>query len=45
VSVQARALVPYLTDVDEVWVSPLARARSTAALALPDFEPIVKSRS
>ncbi|HEV7959130.1 MAG TPA: histidine phosphatase family protein [Acidimicrobiales bacterium] len=39
---QARALVPYLTDVDEVWVSPLARARETATLALPGHRPIVK---
>jgi probable phosphoglycerate mutase len=35
---QALALVPYLGGVCEVWVSPLARARETAALALPDFE-------
>jgi broad specificity phosphatase PhoE len=39
---QALALVPYLTGVDEVWVSPLARARQTAALALADFEAHVK---
>lgn len=39
---QARALVPYLVDVVEVWVSPLSRARSTAALALPHLEPVVK---
>ncbi|MCU1362805.1 MAG: fructose-2,6-bisphosphatase [Acidimicrobiaceae bacterium] len=36
---QARALAPYLEGVQEVWVSPLARARETATLALPDFEP------
>lgn len=39
---QARALVPYLADVEEVWVSPLQRARTTAALAMPHLEPIVK---
>jgi alpha-ribazole phosphatase len=39
---QARALAPYLTDIDEVWVSPLTRARETAALALPGRLPIVK---
>jgi probable phosphoglycerate mutase len=38
---QARALVPYLEGVEEVWVSPLARARETAALALPELEPAV----
>jgi probable phosphoglycerate mutase len=38
---QARALVPYLEGVEEVWVSPLARARETATLALPDFEPAI----
>jgi probable phosphoglycerate mutase len=38
---QAQALVPYLGGVEEVWVSPLARARETAALALPDFEVAV----
>jgi alpha-ribazole phosphatase len=38
---QARALVPYLTGVEEVWVSPLVRARETAALALPDYEAAV----
>ncbi len=38
---QARALVPYLGGVEEVWVSPLARARETAALALADFEAAV----
>ncbi len=32
---QARALAPWLKDVTEVWVSPLARARETAALAIP----------
>jgi probable phosphoglycerate mutase len=39
---QALALVPYLKGVDEVWVSPLARARQTAALALADFEAQVR---
>jgi broad specificity phosphatase PhoE len=39
---QALALVPYLEGVREVWVSPLIRARETAALALPDFEAVVK---
>ena len=39
---QALALVPYLKDVREVWVSPLARARETAALALADFDAHVK---
>ncbi len=39
---QSRALVPYLEGVREVWVSPLIRARETAALALPDFEAVVK---
>jgi broad specificity phosphatase PhoE len=39
---QARALVPYLADVAEVWVSPLRRTQATAALALPELEPIVK---
>lgn len=38
---QSRALAPYLADVVEVWVSPLQRARTTAALALPHLEPIV----
>lgn len=39
---QARALAPWLTDVKEVWVSPLARARETAALAIPGRPLIVK---
>jgi broad specificity phosphatase PhoE len=39
---QARALRPMLRNVREVWVSPLARARSTAALALPDITALVK---
>jgi len=39
---QALALVPYLSGVCDVWVSPLSRARQTAALALPDFQAHVK---
>jgi alpha-ribazole phosphatase len=38
---QVRALVPYLVGVEEVWVSPLARARETAAIALPDLQAAV----
>ena len=33
---QALALRRYLTGVEQVWTSPLTRARATAALALPD---------
>lgn len=32
---QSRALAPWLMDVREVWVSPLARAHETAMLAMP----------
>ena len=39
---QARALRPYLLNVQEVWTSPLQRARATAALALPDMAANVK---
>ena len=39
---QARALAPWLRDAKEVWVSPLARARETAALAMPGRPVIVK---
>jgi broad specificity phosphatase PhoE len=39
---QARALAPWLKDVTEVWVSPLARARETAALAMPGRPLVVK---
>jgi broad specificity phosphatase PhoE len=39
---QALALRPTLSDVAEVWSSPLQRARETARLALPDFEPIIR---
>jgi broad specificity phosphatase PhoE len=39
---QAQALGPYLENVDEVWTSPLLRARETAALALAGRESIVK---
>ena len=35
---QARALAPFLTNVKEVWSSPLKRARNTAALAMPHLE-------
>jgi alpha-ribazole phosphatase len=35
---QARALRPLLNGVVSVWVSPLRRARDTAALALPHLE-------
>lgn len=38
---QAIALRPYLTGVEEVWTSPLRRARATAALALPDLEAVM----
>ena len=39
---QARALQPLLANVREVWVSPLRRARATAALAIPHLEATVK---
>ncbi len=39
---QARALAPWLEHVDEVWVSPLARARETAAIALVGRAQVVK---
>jgi ribonuclease H / adenosylcobalamin/alpha-ribazole phosphatase len=39
---QAVALAPYLAGVEEVWTSPLARARATAALALPGLDATVK---
>ena len=39
---QALALRPLLDGVREVWSSPLRRARTTAALALPGFVPVVK---
>jgi broad specificity phosphatase PhoE len=38
---QARALRPLLENVQEVWVSPLQRARHTARIAVPDVESIV----
>ena len=38
---QARALRPLLVNVREVWSSPLVRARSTAAIALPHLEPVI----
>ena len=39
---QARALAPWLNDVTQVWVSPLARARETAALTMPGRPVVVK---
>ncbi len=39
---QARALRPLLDGVQEVWVSPLDRARETAQLALPNVPFEVK---
>jgi len=39
---QARRLTPYLEGVREVWASPLERALSTARLAVPQCEPVVK---
>jgi broad specificity phosphatase PhoE len=38
---QALALRPYLGGVEEVWTSPLKRARATAALAMPQHEAVV----
>jgi len=39
---QARRLIPHLLDVVEVWASPLDRALTTARLALPRLEPVIK---
>ena len=39
---QAIALRPLLSGVVELWVSPLRRARRTAALAVPNVDPVVK---
>ncbi|NNN01049.1 MAG: histidine phosphatase family protein [Acidimicrobiaceae bacterium] len=39
---QARALAPFLTNVTEVWCSPLRRARETARLAVPHLAAIVR---
>jgi len=39
---QARALRPLLGGIQEVWTSPLERARATARLALPDVPLEVK---
>ena len=39
---QAIALRPLLTRVHEVWTSPLQRARTTAALAIPGVNAVVK---
>jgi probable phosphoglycerate mutase len=38
---QARSLAPFLTNVKEVWSSPLQRARDTAALAMPHLEATI----
>ncbi len=40
---QARALRPLLDGVEEVWTSPLQRARSTAALAVPHLSAQVRA--
>lgn len=39
---QARALASWLSGVQEVWTSPLQRARETAALAMPALEATVR---
>jgi broad specificity phosphatase PhoE len=39
---QASALAPYLEGVEQVWTSPLSRARATAQLALPELAATVK---
>ena len=39
---QARALRPLLGGVEEVWTSPLQRARATAALAVPHVPAAVR---
>jgi probable phosphoglycerate mutase len=39
---QARALTSWLGNVDDVWVSPLVRARETAELALPEYAQTVR---
>jgi len=39
---QARSLSPFLTNVREVWCSPLTRALDTAGLCLPGMIPTVK---
>jgi broad specificity phosphatase PhoE len=39
---QAQALAPWLAGVEELWVSPLARARETASIALPGLTQVVK---
>ena len=39
---QARRLITHLIDVREVWASPLDRAFTTARLALPTLEPVLK---
>ena len=40
---QALALRPFMTNVTELWVSPLRRARRTAALGVPDVQAVVKA--
>jgi broad specificity phosphatase PhoE len=39
---QAKALLPWLENVREVWTWPLHRARETAALAMPELVAVVK---
>ncbi|MBW4029678.1 MAG: histidine phosphatase family protein [Acidobacteria bacterium] len=39
---QARRLSAHLSNVREVWTSPLERARDTARLAVPSLEAVVK---
>jgi len=39
---QARSLATSLAGVEVAWTSPLARARQTAAFALPALTPVVK---
>lgn len=39
---QARRLTPHLGTVRDVWSSPLQRALTTARLAVPDVEPLIK---
>ena len=40
---QALALRPYLAGVEQVWTSPLRRARATAALAAPGIDATVNA--
>ncbi len=39
---QARRLAPHLGAVEELWSSPLDRALTTARLAVPHLDPLVK---